>query len=410
MLLKLFFVEIIVLLLIAWAALFERGRYFVPVIIGLTARVLLIWVHENTLLFGSSDIGDYLLHFKKFEQHLEQGKLYWGVHVPAYTTLYPGWIYAIFWPRAFWMIRLVNAVISLFVLIPIVRIYRLVFKRPMSPKMSLLVVLWPTWIRYSIEVGRSAITTLPVLFAVALLLELVVRFSWRKAFVALVAVLVSVVLRVHSIGFFVVPLVYFVIVRIKRERNRYLRFLLYPVAIGFVLLTIAGAIRFYLVFTAGTVYDIRSINQLTAIVSFTRQKGGSVYLAGVYPSSFIDLVWYLPLHAFYFMFSPMPWDAGKAFVIGSSLQAWILLALVVVSLRYNRQAYVRNLYIKVLTVTLLFVAIGFGAVTKNAGGAERWRLPITLILLPIISTLARPAVSRKENQILSPQMPETAPT
>ena len=227
---------------------------------------------------------------------------------------------------------------------------------------------------------------------------------------ALAVVLVSVVLRVHSIGFFVVPLVYFFIVRIKRERNRYLRFLLYPVAIGFVLLTIVGAIRFYLVFTEGTVYDIRSINQLTAIVSFTKQRGGSVYLAGVYPRSFIDLVWYLPLHAFYFMFSPMPWDAAKAFVIGSSLQAWILLALVAVSLRYNRQVYVRNLHIKVLTVTLLLVAIGFGAVTKNAGGAERWRLPITLILLPITCTLARPTESQKENQILSPETPETAPT
>ena len=407
---KLFVVELVVLSLLAWAALFQRGRYFVPVIVGLAARMLLIWIHENTLIFGTSDVGDYLRHFKEFEYRLGKGEFYWGIHVAAYTALFPGWIYTFFGSEGFWLIRLVNAALSLFTLGPLVRIYRFVVRRPMPVKLSFLVVLWPTWLRYSIEIGRSAIISLFVILTIALLIELAERFSLGKAVVALFAMLVSVFLRVHNIGYFVMPLVYFFLIRIKREKNRYLRFLLYPLVIGFILVTILGAVRFYLVFTAGGRFDIRSINQLVLYASVYREMGGSLYLSGVYPSSITDLVWYLPLHAFYFMFSPMPWDADKAFMIGSSLQAWILLALVAASLRFNYRVYLTNLRLKLLVLTVLVVIVGYGAITKNAGGAERWRLPITLLLLTITPALAKPLELNKENQVLVKTTPQTAST
>ena len=410
MLFKLFTVELIVLGVVAWAALYKRGRYFVPVVVGLAARLLLIWVYENTLLFGTSDIGDYLVHFKEFEHRLLKGEFYWGIHVPAYTALYPGWIYAFFGSDGFWLIRLANAAVSVLVLGPLVRIHRLVLGRPMSVKLSFLVLLWPTWLRYSIEVGRSSIISLFVLFTLALLIEIVERFSLRTAVMALIGMLGSVFLRVHNIGFFVMPLVTFFLIRIKRERNKYLRLLLYPVVIGFILLTVIGAVRFYLVFTGGGRFDIRSISQLVAYASLYRELGGSVYLAGVYPSSLLDLVWYLPLHAFYFMFSPMPWDADKPFVIGSSLQAWILLTLMVASFRSSPRVYRTNRRLQLVMLTSLVVMVGYGAVTKNAGGAERWRLPITQLFLVLLPPLAKPREALEENRLLSSSSPETAST
>ncbi len=385
---QLFIFNIIVLSVIAWAALFQRGRYFVPIVIGLIARLLLIFVHEYTRFFGEMDLSDYEPDFQGFVDNRQLGKPNWGVHVPAYVVLYPGWLYYFFGNKGIWLIRVVNAAVSLFVMAPLILIHKRIFGKEMSSKIALLVVLWPSWLRYGIEAGRSAAVAFFVLYALRYWLEFVERPSLKALILSIAVSLYAIILRVHHIAYFMPVGVYFLYERLKQIRSKHLKLVVFPLAILFMIFVVLGSVSFYRSAISWRGFDIRSMQQLVMFTQI-RETGGSAYLRGIYPSSMGGLIWYLPLQAFYFMFSPMPWDAGKPFVIGSSIQAWILLIIVWRSIRYNWQFYKRNRPLKIIMLCLLFVIVGWGAVSKNAGAVERQRLPITLALLSIVPVLAR---------------------
>lgn len=385
---QLFVFKIVVLLVIAWAALFKGGRYFVPLIIGLIARLLLIFVHEYTRLFGELDLSDYEGDFRSFVDNRQLGKTYWGVHVPAYVVLYPGWLYYFFGHKGVWLIRVANAAVSLFAMAPLILIHKRIFGKEMSSKIALLVVLWPSWLRYSIEAGRSAAVAFFVLFALRYWLEFVERPSLKVFVVSIVVSLYAIILRVHHVAYFMPVGVYFLYERLKQIRNKHLKLVVFPLAVLFMIFVIVGSVGLYRSVIGWRGFDIQSMQQLVMFTQI-RETGGSAYLRGIYPSSMSGLIWYLPLQAFYFIFSPMPWDAGKPFVIGSSIQAWILLIIVWRSIRYNWQFYKRNRPLKILMLCLFLVVVGWGAVSKNAGAVERQRMPITLALLSIVPVLAR---------------------
>ncbi len=395
---QLFIFNIIVLSVIAWAALFQRGRYFVPIVIGLIARLLLIFVHEYTRVFGEMDLSDYESDFLLFVEYHKLGKPYWGVHVPAYVVLYPGWLYYFFGHDGIWLIRVANAAVSLFVMVPLIQIHRMILGKKLSINIALLVMLWPSWLRYSIEVGRSAAGAFFVLFALRYLLEFVENSSLKPFVVSVVVSIYAIFLRVHHVAYFVPMGVYYLIQRLKNIRSKYLKFIVFPVVVAFVLLALSGSVRLYQGFVGGGRFDIQSVKQLVMFTQI-RETGGSAYLRGVYPLSMKDFIWYLPLQAFYFMFSPMPWDAAKPFVIGSSIQAWIILIIVWRSIRYNWQFYRRNRSLKILMLCFLFVIVGWGAVSKNAGAVERQRMPITLALLSIVPVLARRPEEEEPNTL-----------
>ena len=116
-------------------------------------------------------------------------------------------------------------------------------------------------------------------------------------------------------------------------------------------------------------------------------RGSSAYLVHLYPQQWLDYFWYLPLHAFYFMFSPMPWDVWEIprfSTVISMLLAWSLLGLSLYVLLRRHRYIVSNWRTGSLLSTVALVAVGFGAVVKNAGSAVRWRLQSTLFLLFVL--------------------------
>jgi len=123
--------------------------------------------------------------------------------------------------------------------------------------------------------------------------------------------------------------------------------------------------------------------------------GGSVYLEGIYPNTVLDWIWYSPLQGFHFLFSPMPWSIHTPFAAVSSLQAWIVLLLCLYGFYKARKVMWNNQLLKLLLITLLFTSLAFGAGVKNAGSAERWRMPLTLIAIMVSTRLA--ASSQKRN-------------
>jgi len=382
---RFFLCEIAVLLAVGFGALYQRGRYFVPVIVGLSARLFLVYIHEVTRLFGDVDLDDYLPFFKRFNWFYgEEGEIspVLGLDATAYTLLYPGWLYYWFGDSGLWVLRVIGSLISVLVLWPLADLHRRVFKRPMSVWVALLVMLWPTWLRYSIEAGRSSITVLTALVPVKYLLDYAEERRGRDLFAAFLWIIPAFIFRVESAAFYAFILSYLVIRSFTRI-NPYMKVILFPFVMAAISGAFFGAAYIYRTYLGGGLLDPRWIKKFIE----WRSGGGSDYLVGLYPGSPFGLAWYVPLHAFYFLFSPMPWDAAKPFVIGSTIQAWIIFFMIILSFRRNWTVYKGNKMLRLLMWTLLFVVVGYGAVTKNAGGAERWRIPISLVLLTVLPLL-----------------------
>jgi hypothetical protein len=56
-----------------------------------------------------------------------------------------------------------------------------------------------------------------------------------------------------------------------------------------------------------------------------------------------------------------------------------------------------NQVLNLLLITVLFTTLAFGSVVKNAGSAERWRLPSTLILMMTTTSLLE--ISKKSKVV-----------
>jgi len=384
---KLFIAEVAVFLVIAFAALFRQGRYFVPLLMGLLIRLLLIYIHEITRLFGDVDLDDYLPFFNSFVWHYgEHGEIskVIGLDATAYTLMYPGWIYYWFGWDGLWVIRVVGTLFSIFAFWPLADLHQRIFKRPMSIGVAVVIMLWPTWLRYSVEAGRSAVAVLSVLVPMKYLIDYAEERRGRYLLAGLLWTVPAFVIRVESVAFVAPALAYLVIRRFNRI-HFYLKIVLFPFVVAIILGAVYGSTYIFQTYLGIGIVDPAWLKLFIEM----RAGGESDYLVGVYPGSALGLVWYLPLHAFYFLFSPMPWDANKPFVIGSAIQAWIIFVLLVQSLRNNWLIYRKNRMLQLLMITLAFVVVAYGSVTKNAGGAERWRLPISLALLTVLPMLTK---------------------
>jgi hypothetical protein len=97
------------------------------------------------------------------------------------------------------------------------------------------------------------------------------------------------------------------------------------------------------------------------------------------------------------MFSPMPWDIRTGFAAGSSVQALIMFTLCFKALREGWKNIKNNQVLNLLLITVLFTTLAFGSVVKNAGSAERWRLPSTLILMMTTTSLLE--ISKKSKVV-----------
>lgn len=369
---------------LAFARWYRDRRLTLVVGLALAGRVAAIAVQSLTGVFGREDVVDYEPYFGAFAEALRGGDLlgFLAPHVPVYTVLYPGWLYAGFGPEGLWLVRLANAVVSLAVVVPLDAIVRQVWGRPLKPWQVGLVLLWPTYVRYSIEVGRMAPSILLALGTVALFL---VAFERPTPSIAVAAVLVGIanaVLRVWYV-FFGVFLCVVVVCHRAATSDRSTSRVAWVIGGGALLAT-----------TLLSFWSVRSVPSLSLglIVSRARNTatGGSAYLPELYPATPYDLLWYLPVQGFYFLFSPMPWDVTSipnAFAPVASLLAWTVLALVVVAGSRHWRRVVDDWRLVAVVGTVVLTSIGFGAATKNAGGALRWRLPITLVLLAVTTSL-----------------------
>ena len=110
---------------IFYVSVFDKGRFLVPVVIALAVRLLLIFIQEQTQLFGMTDFADYKGYLLNYELYQTFGYAYFhkyavfGLEGALYIRLFPGFIWELFGMNGLWLIRTINVMLSLFVLYPL---------------------------------------------------------------------------------------------------------------------------------------------------------------------------------------------------------------------------------------------------------------------------------------------------
>jgi hypothetical protein len=393
--------SIITILLVIWGKLF-CNKYLIIVIIGFSVRLLLIVIHENTRVFGEADINDFLPYFEEFSKVWDKDLSgFLKPHAPFYTFLYAGWIFNVVGESGLWTMRMISAALGVATIAPLNGINRLVFGKNLSGYQAFIVTLWPTWMFHSRDVGRTSISVLLVLLSIYGLLGILAsskaQVSPKIKVFTLLYLFLAVFIRIHYLAYFIPILFFSLLAQVNKSNiSPYIRPILYFIFSVFGFLLIIFITTIYQQLSQET-YGLSAVGSQEDAVSFIKggEWGGSVYLEGIYPNTFLDWIWYLPLHAFYFMFSPMPWDIHNAFVAGSSVQSLILLFFCYKSWHLGIKLLKSNEMLKLLLLIILFASLSLGAGVKNAGSAERWRLPSTLILITTTTSIMEYSKNKK---------------
>lgn len=367
-----------------FSVLYKQGRFALVIVSAFAARLIGAVIFMRVV--GTADISDYQPYFAEFVQALDSGTVlsFLGEGVPFYTAIFPGWVFAALGPDSYFVIRLFNAMLSVSVIVPLNIISEEVWGRELKRWQLLLVLFWPSYLILSVDVGRTAFGVVLPLATIALALK---YFRHMDSISILGGFTVVSVMNAANRIHYAFYLVMF-LVGMFAYKAVYQSFKWDGVAISVTAGIITGG--------AILVYNRLFINILsvTTIQNYAEGQatGGSVYLPELFPASFLDLVWYLPIQAFYFLFSPVPWDLlriGSPLAIIAGMQSILLLMLVIPVLLRCKSAIISDWRIVALLTAIVLTAIGFGSVTKNAGAAVRWRLPSALLLIIITTNLLR---------------------
>jgi hypothetical protein len=366
-------------------------RYFWIISIGFALRLFMIFIHEKTHIFGNADIIDYLHIFINFRWTGINDLLdYIQPPTTFYTFLYPGWIFNNLGESELWVIRVVNAALGVAVIAPLTWMKQIVFKKNLTQAQAFMIVLWPTWIRYTIEVGRSAPSVVAVIFTISSILAIAnspkVIQKIINLFFTIFYFFISIFLRTHYIAYFMPILAVILINQTRKLKiSNYIRPIIYFFAI---LGSLIGFVAFFSIYQQLNNIEGNNLEYaLNLAQAAEAEAGGSTYLQGIYARNVFDLVWYLPLQAFYFLFSPMPWDVRNIFMLGSCLQAGIIFILCLQVFKKGHKILMDNNLLMLLLISILISSLTLGLGVKNAGSAERWRLPSTLILMTMTTSI-----------------------
>jgi hypothetical protein len=365
-----------------FASSYKQGRFLDIILSAFVARILGAVLFKRVV--GVADIADYQPYYVAFVDALNSGRIlsFLAEGVPVYTIIYPGWVFAVFGPKSYVLIRLFNAVLSVLVIVPLNMISEQVWDRELTRWQLVLVLFWPSYAIFSVDIGRTALGVILPIATLALALKYFQDTNRLTVlFVFLAVAVLNAANRIHYAFYLVMFVVGMYTYKSVYQSSR--RF-------GVGLMTITGSVSFIAIVVYNRLFiSVLSVDTIRDY-AMSQATGGSVYLPELYPSSMVDLVWYLPIQAFYFLFSPLPWDilqigSPLAFIAGS--QSILLLLLLSSALLFRTDRITRDWRIFSLVVAVVLTAFGFGAVTKNAGAAVRWRLPSALILLVVTTNL-----------------------
>lgn len=374
-----------------WSLRIEK-KVLAVVALALLGRFVLLVIQVSNPVFSTVGISEYAPTFHETATAIAQIEFLSQIkpHLPFYSLLYPGWLFYLFGEDGLILVRVANVFLSLLIVFPMNWLHKRLFDAPVAPWQVALVLFWPTYLRFSVSVDRTVVSVLTIIAAVVFILGYLDDRS-PVLFVVVLTAIVAIMLRTQYLAYIFMFILCVYLYKSKRSPPSVRRMVGGMVIIfGFL---------FYQLYEYLEPYGIDLPAAIIETAKYTA-RGGSAYLVHLYPQQWLDYLWYLPLHAFYFAFSPMPWDVWEIHRLSaviSMLLAWSLLGLTLYVLIRHHRYIISDWQTGSLLGTIALVAVGFGAAVKNAGGAVRWRLPSTLLLLVILTGIVY-MTRRKESE------------
>lgn len=148
--------------------------------------------------------------------------------------------------------------------------------------------------------------------------------------------------------------------------------------------------------------DIEAVIRANNYISL--KMAGSGYLQSITTDSLAQIVMYLPLFIFYFLFSPTPdMFRGVLDIVSFSLNSSIFIYLIFNGINTfrkikNRLTGQEKKIIKCLFISILFTVVVFSIGTRNAGTAMRHRDKIIPLLIVIFAIVKNRRIILKERR------------
>lgn len=244
----------------------------------------------------------------------------------------------------------------------------------------------------------------------------------------------AIILRENFVVFFSVLSVYYFIKWMKEPLSKYIIFSFIPLLIGSLLhngVVFIGAVYLFFYF----IYDPRNKNYSFTIqsvfglvlgvfaavffynfmmsklpsdismvfspeylggVAASRAAGRTMYLQGMQPGSFVDLIIQTPIRIVYFLFSPFPWMIGSFNDLFALLDAFLYFILSIYSYKTLKDIKIENkaLALSLFLIIIILVSV-FAWGTSNFGTALRHRHKIVWLFISIASSgIAKSKIGR----------------
>ena len=345
---------------------------------------IIVLLQNRFLFFGAADVADYQHYFQDFSSISSVSGLtdFFSAHVPFYTMLYPGWLYSVFGADSFIIIRLINFSLVLFSVVPLNNILDRIFNVSLRPWQLLLIIFLPSTTRYSVMVGRDMVAAFLILLFISSFLDTIYRKSQRHILWFLFITLALLLTRIHNLILLVGVIISMLLLKSVNSKQKVRDHI---ILVPFVI--IISVVSYQLFIMYGPSYHAITNVESLASVAQARAQGNTVYLEEYYPSTIFDMMWYAPLHGFYFLFSPMPWSIFSIETLVAFIESWTVLILITVAIVFGRDEIKNNRCLQLVVLIIVIFAVGFGVGVKNAGGAMRWRIPATILLFTLSTTV-----------------------
>lgn len=382
---------VILILLFFWV--WQNGYYFKVVLFSLVIRFSLVPIFE---LYGQNfipaEIPEFLTFYEKW-QNLYDRKwveifMLGGLRsMMFYFELYAGYLQDIAGESNFIPQRIANLGMSLLILLPCNMLSKTTLFNKLTTSTAFLLLNWPIYLRYSIELGRTLPSILCPLLAIAFFFQTINK---KNIFLNIVFFLFFTFLTYCFRTTYILFIPAFIIgYLISIYTNNWHRLIPY-IFLGLL----SFLFLFYFFFDLLNLFFLDFLFE-TSLENNDQLGGGSAYLTTIFPNNLGQLIWYLPLHALYFFMSPMVWDVNNVEQFLSCFLALILCLFLFLAFQDKRK--------HPIIYGIIFSCLFIGGGVKNAGSAQRWRLPLTILAISIYNGSFRIKLTRSHNQHLSHQ-------
>ena len=299
-----------------------------------------------------------------------------------YYNLYPAFLVDIFNETSTLLVRIVNASISILFLLPTFSILKITIPNRVINYVPLIICIlfWPSILRTTIDCGRTSLSVFFTLCSLYATVRLNKKISITTILLLTLFSLLTYKLRKWYIFFPMTLIVVFGLEKIRSIDSIFRKLLLFFI--------------FFLVFlTISNIFQmlnlIGSTDLMSFVISYTNDvlkesdqvDGGSSYLVNFYPQNFLSLFLYIPIQGFFFLYSPFLWQVSSFKILVSSIFSFITLVGTFKIL--FRKGQINS---KLVLLSVIFTGLILGVGVKNAGSAERWRIPITIITITYFFT------------------------